>query len=204
MLVQYKNMVISWAKNGITNYLCNYFRNILIKIIGFLHDRRQWRPITAFQACQQNNEQIKVAHIVHLDLQSVCKAMKKQWRIQTAIGSMFTYGAEVASDCKQEAKIWFSKPPEQAAYDHNLWPQHSYSGGQLIVQQIEFSGTDWDGDNQDQGLFPSAPGEEEAPSGMPCTLGHSCREDREAAKQNGATLLTPHQEIQGNTLKTLI
>lgn len=40
---------------------------------------------------------------------------------------------------------------------------------------------------------------------MPCTLGHSCcREDREAAKQNGATLLTPHQEIQGNTLKTLI
>lgn len=49
------------------------------------------------------------------------------------------------------------------------------------MQQIEFSGTDWDGDNQDEGLFPSAPGEEEeeeAPSGMPSTLGHSCRGDR--------------------------
>lgn len=47
---------------------------MLIRIIGYLHNKRQR---TAFQACQQNNRKINVTDIIDLDFQSVCKAMKK-------------------------------------------------------------------------------------------------------------------------------
>jgi len=50
---------------------------MLIRIIGSLHKKRQWRPTTAFQACQWYNGQINVADIIDLDVQSVCKATKK-------------------------------------------------------------------------------------------------------------------------------
>lgn len=50
---------------------------MLTRIISSLHNKRQWRPVTVFQACQQNNVQINESDTIYLDIQSVWNATKK-------------------------------------------------------------------------------------------------------------------------------